>query len=36
LEVLSHDTRVIVSAAAHAQRAVDFLHALQPGVRPPG
>lgn len=30
LEVLKNDTRVIVRAAAHAQRAVDFLHALQP------
>ena len=34
LEVLRNDTRVIVSAAAHAQRAVDYLHALQPPVRP--
>ncbi|MBP2310730.1 ArdC family protein [Azospirillum soli] len=30
LEVLRHDTRMIVRAAAHAQRAADFLHALQP------
>lgn len=29
LEVLSNDTRFIVSAAAHAQRATDFLHGLQ-------
>jgi len=36
LTVLRNDARVIVSAAAHAQRAVDFLHALQPEVRPPG
>ncbi|QCO02830.1 ArdC family protein [Azospirillum argentinense] len=33
LEVLRNDTRFIVSAAAHAQRAVDFLHGLQPPVR---
>jgi antirestriction protein ArdC len=26
LQVLQHDTRFIFSAAAHAQRAVDFLH----------
>jgi len=30
LEVLKHDSRAIFSAAAHAQRAVDFLHRLQP------
>jgi antirestriction protein ArdC len=30
LEVLKQDKRFIVSAAAHAQRAVDFLHKLQP------
>ena len=29
LEVLRSDKRFIVSAAAHAQRACDFLHALQ-------
>ena len=33
LEVLRNDTRFIVSAAAHAQRAVDYLHGLQPPVR---
>lgn len=30
LEVLKDDKRFIVSAAAHAQRACDFLHGLQP------
>jgi antirestriction protein ArdC len=30
LEVLKNDKRAIFSAAAHAQRAVDFLHRLQP------
>ncbi|QYC11473.1 ArdC family protein [Brevundimonas nasdae] len=30
LEVLRNDTRFIVSAAAHAQRAVALLHGLQP------
>ncbi len=30
LEVLSNDKRFIFSAAAHAQRAVTYLHALQP------
>jgi antirestriction protein ArdC len=29
LEVLKNDKRAIFSAAAHAQRAVDFLHGLQ-------
>jgi antirestriction protein ArdC len=29
LEVLKSDTRAIFTAAAHAQRAVDFLHGLQ-------
>ncbi len=29
LEVLKQDKRAIVQAASHAQRAVDFLHALQ-------
>jgi antirestriction protein ArdC len=28
--VLKADKRAIFSAAAHAQRAADFLHALQP------
>lgn len=32
LEVLSGDKRAIFQAAAHAQRAVAFLHALQPQV----
>jgi len=31
LKVLKHDNRAIFQAAAHAQRAVDFLHGLQPG-----
>lgn len=31
LKVLKADKRAIFSAAAHAQRAADFLHALQPG-----
>ncbi|MCW5702197.1 MAG: DUF1738 domain-containing protein [Bradyrhizobium sp.] len=30
LEVLSNDKRFIFSAAAHAQRAVTYLHSLQP------
>jgi len=30
LTILKHDTRAIFSAAAHAQRAADFLHQLQP------
>lgn len=30
LKVLRNDKRFIVSAAAHARRAVDFLHRLQP------
>ncbi|MGO6726395.1 ArdC family protein, partial [Rhizobium ruizarguesonis] len=30
LKVLHHDKRAIFSAAAHAQRAVDYLHSLQP------
>ena len=32
LKVLADDKRAIFSAAAHAQRAVAFLHGLQPGV----
>lgn len=32
LKVLKDDKRFIFSAAAHAQRAADFLHALQPNV----
>ena len=31
LQVLRDDTRFIFSAAAHAQRAVAWLHALQSG-----
>jgi antirestriction protein ArdC len=31
LKVLKDDSRAIFKAAAHAQRAVDFLHRLQPG-----
>lgn len=31
LQVLKNDKRFIVSAAAHAQRACDWLHRLQPG-----
>ena len=30
LTVLKEDKRAIFSAAAHAQRAADFLHGLQP------
>jgi antirestriction protein ArdC len=30
LKVLKDDKRAVFEAAAHAQRAVDFLHALQP------
>lgn len=33
LKVLKDDKRAIFTAAAHAQRAVDFLHGLQPSVR---
>jgi antirestriction protein ArdC len=33
LKVLKDDKRAIFSAAAHAQRAADFLHGLQPGVQ---
>jgi antirestriction protein ArdC len=32
LKVLAEDKRAIFSAAAHAQRAVTFLHGLQPAV----
>ncbi len=34
LEVLKNDKRAIFSAAAHAQRATDFLHGLQPAPEP--
>jgi antirestriction protein ArdC len=30
ITVLKGDTRAIFSAAAHAQRAADYLHSLQP------
>jgi antirestriction protein ArdC len=30
LTVLKNDNRTIFQAAAHAQRAVDYLHKLQP------
>jgi antirestriction protein ArdC len=30
LTVLKNDTRLIVSAASHAQRAADYLQSLQP------
>jgi antirestriction protein ArdC len=32
LKVLKDDKRAIFQAAAHAQRAVDFLHGFQPGI----
>ncbi len=32
IEVLKGDKRAVFSAAAHAQRAVDFLHELQPAA----
>lgn len=34
LKVLKNDKRAIFSAAAHAQRAADFLHNLQPSFDP--
>ena len=30
LKVLKNDKRAVFTAAAHAQRAADFLHGLQP------
>lgn len=33
LKVLADDKRAIFQAAAHAQRAVNYLHALQPAVK---
>jgi antirestriction protein ArdC len=33
LTVLKNDKRAIFSAAAHAQRAADYLHGLQSGQR---
>ena len=35
LKVLRDDKRAIFSAAAHAQRAADFLHSLQPVIEEP-
>lgn len=35
LKVLKNDNRAIFQAAAHAQRAVDYLHRLQPERGPP-
>jgi len=32
VKILKNDTRAIFSAAAHAQRAVDYLHSLQPNA----
>ena len=32
LKVLKNDKRAIFTAAAHAQRAVDYLHGLQPSA----
>jgi antirestriction protein ArdC len=34
ITVLKNDKRAIFSAAAHAQRAVDYLHGLQPQPQP--
>jgi len=34
LKVLKQDSRAIFSAAAHAQRAAEFLHSLQPSPAP--
>ena len=34
LTVLQQDKRAIFAAASHAQRAVDYLHSLQPAARP--
>ena len=33
LKVLKDDKRAIFTAAAHAQRAADYLNGLQPGVQ---
>ena len=33
LKVLKDDKRAIFTAAAHAQRAADYLHMLQPGAQ---
>jgi antirestriction protein ArdC len=34
LKALQDDKRLIFSAAAHAQRAADYLHGLQPAQEP--
>ena len=34
ISVLKEDKRAIFAAAAHAQKAVDYLHGLQPDARP--
>ena len=34
LEVLQNDNKAVFTAAAHAQRATDYLHALQNSVTP--
>jgi antirestriction protein ArdC len=34
IQVLKNDKRAIVSAAAHAERAVKYLHGLQPRAAP--
>jgi len=36
LKVLKDDKRAIFAAAAHAQRAADFLHGLQPMIEEKG
>jgi len=33
LKALQDDKRLIFTAAAHAQRAADYLHSLQPAVQ---
>ncbi|WP_324290721.1 ArdC family protein [Ancylobacter sp. SL191] len=35
LKVLKNDSRFIINAAAHAQKAADFLHRLQPDAASP-
>jgi antirestriction protein ArdC len=34
IAVLKDDKRAIFAASAHAQKAVDFLHGLQPNAMP--
>ena len=34
LQVLKQDKRAIFTAASHAQKAVDYLHRIQPGAKP--